>query len=295
MAEIEPDDKSGQELLPKAESGAGASDQRKKLLDDIVSCLQKPATLNFRQFFGGGSGRSLPGERCMTVPLTRLANSLPLLGAGRQRPSWPPQQGAISPKNGENGGEKWLKACLPADSQHLPWPSPNILVTPPDRSNLHSPVSCMGESVGQTSDCDISEVMEAAAVVGAAAAAVTVANGARPSCRFCQRAFPADSPEWRKRCEDAPDVCRDVIDVVSCSKAAECLAFHCISEEEDDADDGRHPCDCSHANGRRGVKHWSAMTCLSLFLPCICLYPPLMACWQGLAHFGLCGRRHQPL
>ena len=61
-------------------------------------------------------------------------------------------------------------------------------------------------------------------------------------CRHCQESFYPDiNPKGS--CEYAPDLIRTAIDTVTCIICAQCMLYHCMSDEEGEF--VRHPCACS--------------------------------------------------
>lgn len=114
----------------------------------------------------------------------------------------------------------------------------------------------------------------------------------RAQCEHCGEAFYL-SNNRRGRCQDAPDPVRKCIRRVSCMWLADTMLYHCMSDPEGDYSD---PCSCDGGEGSGGGRlgtRWLALFGLSLVAPCLCLYPPLHACYRvGLA-CGCCGGRHK--
>ncbi|KAG5887917.1 hypothetical protein JTB14_003014 [Gonioctena quinquepunctata] len=106
-------------------------------------------------------------------------------------------------------------------------------------------------------------------------------------CRHCHELYSEDKNP-RGACQYAPDVVKSVIDRVTCIGCAQCVDYHCASDEEGDF--AQHPCDC--ANDENCTRRWCCLTFLSVFVPCLWFYPPLKMChWCGIK-CGLCGGRH---
>ena len=61
-------------------------------------------------------------------------------------------------------------------------------------------------------------------------------------CRYCDDTFYPDN-NHRGSCEYAPDSVRDAIDSLTCIGCAQCMLYHCMSDEEGEF--VRHPCACS--------------------------------------------------
>ncbi|KAJ8924930.1 hypothetical protein NQ315_001093 [Exocentrus adspersus] len=67
-----------------------------------------------------------------------------------------------------------------------------------------------------------------------------------------------------------------------------CVCYHCASDAEGEF--AQHPCDCT--DDENCTKRWCCLTFLSVFVPCLWLYPPLKIChWCGVK-CGVCGGRH---
>ncbi|XP_057651169.1 sprouty-related, EVH1 domain-containing protein 1 isoform X2 [Diorhabda carinulata] len=105
-------------------------------------------------------------------------------------------------------------------------------------------------------------------------------------CRHCHELYVEDRNP-RGACEYAPDVVKSTINQITCLGCAEGIDYHCASDQEGDF--AQHPCDCSDENC---TKRWLCLTFLSIFVPCLWLYPPLKMChWCGVK-CGICGGRH---
>ena len=116
------------------------------------------------------------------------------------------------------------------------------------------------------------------------------------TCAHCQKPF-SQASNRRGACQHAPqDWARSTVETVTCLSCAKCLLYHCMSDSEGDYGAG-HPCDCSSGSGGGGAgtwgRRWLGLTLLSILVPCLCCYFPLMACYKGGAACSLCGGRHQ--
>ena len=112
------------------------------------------------------------------------------------------------------------------------------------------------------------------------------------TCAHCQKPF-SHASNRRGACQHAPqDWARSTVETVTCLSCAKCLLYHCMSDSEGDYGAG-HPCDCSSEGGGTAGRRWLGLTLLSILVPCLCCYFPLMACYKGGAACSLCGGRHQ--
>ncbi|GFN99045.1 sprouty-related, evh1 domain-containing protein 2 [Plakobranchus ocellatus] len=107
-------------------------------------------------------------------------------------------------------------------------------------------------------------------------------------CKHCRELFSLDDNP-RGSCEDAPDSVARCLECVSCVTCAQCLMYHCWSDADGEF---RHPCSCER--GDPGLcKRWTALSFLSLLLPCLWCYLPFKACHHCGTACGLCGGRHK--
>lgn len=108
-------------------------------------------------------------------------------------------------------------------------------------------------------------------------------------CRYCQKPFTLEiNPKGS--CIFAPDGMGKFVDRVSCIEAARCMTYHCSSDREGNLE--QQTCKCGMPGQEGCCLRWVGLGILSLFLPCLCLYPPLKAChWCG-KQCGICGGRH---
>ena len=107
-------------------------------------------------------------------------------------------------------------------------------------------------------------------------------------CKHCRELFSLDDNP-RGSCEDAPDSVERCLECVSCVTCAQCLMYHCWADADGEF---RHPCSCEQ--GDPGLcKRWTALSFLSLLLPCLWCYLPFKGCHHCGIACGLCGGRHK--
>ena len=109
------------------------------------------------------------------------------------------------------------------------------------------------------------------------------------TCMHCRATF---TPESNKRgsCAYAPVDCfRTGVEAATCLQCAKCLLYHCMSDTEGDY---VHPCDCSNSDGH-WLRRWFGLSLLSILVPCLCCYLPLMACYKCGTVCNVCGGRHE--
>ena len=113
-------------------------------------------------------------------------------------------------------------------------------------------------------------------------------SAGRPHCVHCRESFSL-SENGRGACAEAPCKFRNAIDWVTCVRCAKGLLYHCTADS-----DGEyvHPCACANNDGHC-ARRWFGMTLLSFLLPCLCCYPPLLACYRCSRSCGFCGGKHQ--
>ena len=110
------------------------------------------------------------------------------------------------------------------------------------------------------------------------------------TCVNCRETY---APESNKRgsCAYAPvDCVRKGIEAASCLQCAKCMLYHCMSDTEGDY---VHPCDCSNNDGHR-LRRWLGLTLLSILVPCLCCYLPLLGCYKCGSLCNVCGGKHEP-
>ena len=110
----------------------------------------------------------------------------------------------------------------------------------------------------------------------------------RSRCVYCNQMFERDV-NHRGTCEDAPDRVAKCIEKVSCICCARGMLYHCMADA--DGDYG-HPCVCDRAD-ESNYKKWTALTVLSLIVPCLWCYWPLTGCHRCGVACGCCGGRHK--
>ena len=108
-------------------------------------------------------------------------------------------------------------------------------------------------------------------------------------CRYCQE-FYQEEKNHRGSCKHAPDCVKKSIDHMTGIGCARCMLYHCMGDSEGDIIN--HPCSCHSDNGC--AKRWTALTLLSLIVPCLWCYPPLRACHLLCVQCGICGAKHKP-
>ncbi|KAJ8954098.1 hypothetical protein NQ318_004403 [Aromia moschata] len=112
-------------------------------------------------------------------------------------------------------------------------------------------------------------------------------KAAQTRCRHCNELY-AEAENRRGACEYAPDAVGAAINAVTCIGCAQCVCYHCAADAEGEF--AQHPCDC--ADDENCARRWCCLTFLSVFVPCLWLYPPLKVChWCGV-RCGACGGRH---
>jgi len=119
--------------------------------------------------------------------------------------------------------------------------------------------------------------------------------GERLRCRHCQSYYNQD----RNRpgsCPDAPiDPWKKFFRRISCLVCADAVLYHGCQDEE-----GNYPrvsCSCrdSYDSSQSLPRRWLSLILLSIFIPCLCLYPLLAACHKCGVTCQCCGGRHEPL
>jgi sprouty-related EVH1 domain-containing protein len=110
----------------------------------------------------------------------------------------------------------------------------------------------------------------------------------RTECQYCKEIFNrSDNPKGS--CEEAPDCGMTCIETVSCLCCPRSVLFHCMSDEEHNYD---LPCVCD-ASDERNCTKWTVLALLSIFVPCLWCYLPLMACHKCGRKYRCCGGRHK--
>ena len=112
--------------------------------------------------------------------------------------------------------------------------------------------------------------------------------GKRSRCVHCHLRFVNDENQ-RGSCKAAPDKVAECINLVSCMQCAHLVLYHCMADAEKEYGP---PCVCDTSDDNN-LKNWTALTLLSLCVPCLCCFLPLSAChWCGVA-CGCCGGQHK--
>lgn len=113
-------------------------------------------------------------------------------------------------------------------------------------------------------------------------------NAMTLTCAHCRESFSADDNRLGD-CADAPSLLRKGIETMTCLSCAQALLYHCMSDTEGDY---VHPCECSNADGH-AVRRWIGLTLLSVLVPCLCCYVPLISCYRCGELCNVCGGRHE--
>ncbi|KAK7142946.1 hypothetical protein R3I94_012330 [Phoxinus phoxinus] len=113
-------------------------------------------------------------------------------------------------------------------------------------------------------------------------------DGERSRCIYCREVFNREDNR-RGQCQDAPDPIRQCIHRVSCMLCAESMLYHCMSDAEGDFSD---PCSCD-ASDPHFCLRWLALLGLAVLAPCMCCYPPLLACHRCGEACQCCGGKHK--
>jgi len=108
-------------------------------------------------------------------------------------------------------------------------------------------------------------------------------------CVYCCEPFDSRDAGCRK-CLDAPDRVMDRINVASCVCVADTVAYLCFSDGEGDYDP---VCACGGRPSLRCGMKWTALALLSMFLPCLCCYWPLVGCHRCAMVCGYCVPQHR--
>jgi len=109
--------------------------------------------------------------------------------------------------------------------------------------------------------------------------------GRRRRCVYCGERF--DPNETRAVCMDAPDKLMDCINVVTCACVADAVAYHCLADS-----DGEYEPMCACSNSSSSAARWALLVLLSLVLPCLCCFWPLMGCRRCAIGCGCCISGH---
>lgn len=111
-------------------------------------------------------------------------------------------------------------------------------------------------------------------------------------CRHCNEPFTRDQNK-RGSCKYAPDTVKSIVHWISCLPIVNCSMYHCAADSEGDFQ--RNPCRCQGEDEAADVcaRRWVGLTCLSIIVPCIWLYPPLKLCHTCGMRCGMWGGRHK--
>lgn len=114
--------------------------------------------------------------------------------------------------------------------------------------------------------------------------------GERSKCRYCQAMFNHDKNRPGS-CPGAPEDAYEVcIKRVSCVSCAGSVLNRCLPDSHTDFSDD--PCSCHGGTWWRG---WLLLGLISIFVPCLCLYPLLKSCHTCGIWCQCCGGRHEPI
>ena len=119
----------------------------------------------------------------------------------------------------------------------------------------------------------------------------TAAPLATLTCAFCRKAYTPERNHVGSCSYGPTDYARKSIEAVSCLQCATCMLYHCMSDSEGDF---AHPCDCTNSDGH-WLKRWLGLSLLSILVPCLCCYFPLMGCYKCGAFCRICGVKHQSI
>lgn len=111
----------------------------------------------------------------------------------------------------------------------------------------------------------------------------------RLKCVHCQEMFIAEENKCGS-CMDAPDPVVDCIEGLSCSCCARAVLYHCMTSGE--GGDPPHPCSCNIGD-KNNCRRWTVLSFLSVVIPCLWCYWPLMICHRCAVRCGCCGARHE--
>jgi Sprouty protein (Spry) len=106
-------------------------------------------------------------------------------------------------------------------------------------------------------------------------------------CVYCGELFSSIEKK-QTMCVDAPDNLRNCIDVVTCACMADSIAYHCFADE-----DGDYEPMCSCTSSQNSTARWALVVLLSIVLPCLCCFWPLMGCRRCLRACGCCRTSHR--
>ncbi|ESO11615.1 hypothetical protein HELRODRAFT_71732, partial [Helobdella robusta] len=110
----------------------------------------------------------------------------------------------------------------------------------------------------------------------------------RRRCLKC-REFYYETENCAGRCAYGSDQCLKCVEAVSCVACARALLYHFAADENGDYGE---VCSCTDGH-HRNFKKWFLSAILSVFMPCLCCYPPLSACHKSCVKTGKCGARHK--
>lgn len=113
----------------------------------------------------------------------------------------------------------------------------------------------------------------------------------RVQCMYCCEPFdPELGGKGRSICRDAPDRVMDYINIASCACVADTMSYHCFADDEGEYEPA---CVCSPSLSCRSVVKWTVVVLMSLILPCLCCFWPLIGCRRCAMHCGYCVPKHR--
>jgi len=123
----------------------------------------------------------------------------------------------------------------------------------------------------------------------------------RLKCIHCQEMFVQDENR-RGSCLDAPDPAKICIDRLTCLCCARAVLYHCMRDDTEDpcatcSATGAGAAASSMGGGDEGTswgvcRRWTVVSMLSVVVPCLWCYWPLMGCHWCAVRGGCCGGRH---
>jgi len=110
-------------------------------------------------------------------------------------------------------------------------------------------------------------------------------------CRYCFELFDPELGRGHGKCPDAPDWVMEQINIASCAWVTNAVMYHCFSDAEGDYEPA---CTCSDLTGRSLIK-WTVVMLMSICLPCLCCFWPLIGCRRCALSCGYCVPYHKAI
>jgi len=107
-------------------------------------------------------------------------------------------------------------------------------------------------------------------------------------CIYCCKPFDPEVGKDRHMCREAPDRVMDLIEFATCACVADTVAYHCFADSEGEFEPA---CMCSGLS-RRSLIKWTVVVLMSVLLPCLCCFWPLVGCRRCAMRCGCCVPRH---